>query len=183
MRFFPILCYYLHHFKLRDFHVSSFYSPDFKLHEVFRLYFTPFLKIWSSHILSNILCNEELLINRAGMVNRLETCLSLSFAVNLFVSFNYGILKIINRQVFPLGVMYRRFPLTHEVIQRNDVMNQKNEVVKAISLTFLITITRKMTKINNRSHFKIVQFNTNSVGNKFYTTGTLPFEKTGSFFS
>jgi hypothetical protein len=47
-----------------------------------------------------------------GVVNKLETCLSPSSAFNLFVSFNYRTLKIINRQVFPLGVMYRRFPLT-----------------------------------------------------------------------
>jgi hypothetical protein len=50
------------------------------------------------------------------VVKRLETCLSPSSAFNLFISFNHGTLKIINRQVFPLGVMYRRFPLTHEII-------------------------------------------------------------------
>jgi hypothetical protein len=97
------------------FHVSSFYSPDFKLHEVFRLYFTPFwVKIWSSHIFLDLLCNEELLINCAGVVNRLETCLSPSSAFNLFF-LNHVTLKI-NRQVFPIGVMYHRFPLTHEII-------------------------------------------------------------------
>jgi hypothetical protein len=99
------------------FHVSTFYSPDFKLHEVFRLYFTPFwVKIWSSHIFLDLLCNEELLINCAGVVNRLETCLSPLSALNLFFSFNHRTLKIINSQMFPLGVMYRRFPLTHEII-------------------------------------------------------------------
>jgi hypothetical protein len=76
------------------------YSPDSKLHEVFNLYFTPFrVKIWSSHILLDILCNEELLINRAGVVKRLETCLSRSSAFNLFISFNHGTLKIINRKM------------------------------------------------------------------------------------
>jgi hypothetical protein len=64
----------------------------------------------------DILCNEELLINRAEVVKRLETCLSPSSAFNLFLSFNHETLKIINRQVFPLGVVYRRFPLTHEII-------------------------------------------------------------------
>jgi hypothetical protein len=104
------------------FHVSSFYSPDFKLHEVFRLYFTPFwVKIWSSHILLDILCNEELLINCAGVVNRIETCLSPSSA------FNYRTLKIINRQVFPLGVMYRRFPLTHEVVCKKEILTEMNK--------------------------------------------------------
>jgi hypothetical protein len=73
-------------------------------------------ELWSSHILLDILCNEELLINRAGVVNRLETCLSPSSAFNLFISFNHETLKIINRQVFPLDVMYRRFLLTHEII-------------------------------------------------------------------
>jgi hypothetical protein len=59
------------------------------LHEVFRLYFTPFrVKICISHIFLDLLCNEELLINRAGVVNRLETCLSPSSALNLFISFN-----------------------------------------------------------------------------------------------
>jgi hypothetical protein len=88
-----------------DFHVSSFYSPDFKLHEVFKLYFTPFrVKIWNSHILLDILCNEELLINRAGVVKRLETCLSSSSAFNLFLSFNYGTLKIMNRGVPVEGI-------------------------------------------------------------------------------
>jgi hypothetical protein len=47
---------------------------------------------------------------------RLETCLSPSSAFSLFISFNHGTLKIINRQVFPLGVMYHRFPFTHEII-------------------------------------------------------------------
>jgi hypothetical protein len=81
----------------------------------FQMYFTPFwVKIWSSHIFLDLLCNEELLINCAGVVNRLETCLSPSSAFNLFF-LNHVTLKI-NRQVFPIGVMYHRFPLTHEII-------------------------------------------------------------------
>jgi hypothetical protein len=98
------------------FHVFSFYSPDFKLHDVFRLYFTPFwVKIWSSHIFLDFLCNEELLINCAGVVKRLETCLSPSSAFNLFISFNHGTLKIINRQVFSWCYV-SQVSLTHKVI-------------------------------------------------------------------
>jgi hypothetical protein len=116
------------------FHVSSFYSPHFKLHEVFNFYFTPFLKIWSSHILLDILCNEELLINRAGVVNRLETCLSPSSAFNLFIFFNHVTLKIINRQVFPLDFMYRRFLLTHEVI------HGEFGAIKCLNLTYALAL-------------------------------------------
>jgi hypothetical protein len=84
----------------------------------FQIVFTPFrVKIWSSHILLDLLYEEKSSINRAGMVKRLETCLSPSSLFNLFsLSFNHGTLKIIYRKVFPLDVMYRRFLLTHEVI-------------------------------------------------------------------
>jgi hypothetical protein len=49
-------------------------------------------------------------------MKRLETCLSPSSAFNLFISFNHGTLKIINRQVFPIGAMCHRFPLINEII-------------------------------------------------------------------
>jgi hypothetical protein len=116
------------------FHVSSFYSPDFKLNEVFRLYLTPFLKIWSSHIFLDILCNEELLINHAGVVNRLETCLSLSSAFNLFLFFNHVTLKIINRQVFPLDFMYRGFLLTH------GTSHGEFSAIKCLNLTYALAL-------------------------------------------
>jgi hypothetical protein len=117
---FPILSYYLHHFKLRD---EAFMSPFFThliscYMGVFRLYFTLFrVKTWSSHIFLDILCDKQSSINRAESVKRLETCLSPSSTFSLSLSLNHETLKIINSQVFLLGVMYCRFPLTHEVIR------------------------------------------------------------------
>jgi hypothetical protein len=80
------------------------------------------------------------------VVKKLETCLSPSSAFNLFICFNDGTLKIINRRVFPLGVMYHRFPLTHEVIHGElsisrfvatkvqDLSAQQKRIKKSISV-------------------------------------------------
>jgi hypothetical protein len=67
---------------------------------------------------------------------RVETCLSPSFAFNLFISFNHGTLKIINSQVFPFDVMYRRFLLTHEVIHGEfGVINSCDYVIPTTVMT------------------------------------------------
>jgi hypothetical protein len=114
---FPILCYYLHHFKLRD---EIFISPLFTHLISSYMRFSDCMlhrfELWSSHIFLDLLWDGQSSINRAGVVKRLENYLSPSSAFNLFISFNHETLKNINRQGFPLGVIYYRFPLTHEII-------------------------------------------------------------------